>query len=50
MRSPLDVAEALRAAIPASRLVVLRGVGHASCVEAPDRFNREVRAFLRERA
>ena len=50
VRSPLDVAEALHAAIPSSRLVVLRGVGHASCVEAPDRFNREVRAFLRERA
>ena len=40
----------VRAAIPASRLVVLPGVGHASCAEAPELVNREVRAFLRERA
>jgi len=49
VRSPLDVAQALHAAIPSSRLVVLPGVGHMSSVEAPERFNREVRAFLRER-
>jgi pimeloyl-ACP methyl ester carboxylesterase len=38
----------LHAAIPASRLVVLDGVGHVSPVEAPDRFTAEVRAFLHE--
>jgi pimeloyl-ACP methyl ester carboxylesterase len=49
VRSPLDVAEALHAAIPHSRLVVLPGVGHMSTIEAADRFNREVRHFLHDR-
>ncbi len=49
VRAPLEVAEALRAAIPGSRLVVLPGVGHVSPVEAPDRFNAEVRTFLAQR-
>jgi pimeloyl-ACP methyl ester carboxylesterase len=48
VRAPLTVAEALHAAIRGSRLVVLPGVGHVSPVEAPERFNDEVRAFLRE--
>lgn len=47
VRSPRDVAEALNAAIPHSRLVVLSGAGHVSCVEAPEQFNAEVEAFLR---
>lgn len=47
-RAPLTVAEALHAAIPGSRLVVLPGVGHVASVEAPARFNAEVRAFLQE--
>jgi pimeloyl-ACP methyl ester carboxylesterase len=46
-RSPRDVAEALHAAIPGSRLVWLRGVGHQSNLEAPARFNDEARAFFR---
>ncbi len=46
-RAPLPVAEALHAAIPGSQLVVLDGVGHASPVEAPERFNDAVRTFLR---
>lgn len=45
-RSPLDVGEALHAQIPTSTLVVLPGVGHLSNVEAADRFNAEVRAFM----
>ncbi len=45
-RSPLPVATELQAQIPGSRLVVMPGVGHSSNVEAPDRFNEEVRAFL----
>ena len=45
-RSPLEVAEALRAAIPTSELVVLPGVGHMGNLEAPDAFNAAVRAFL----
>jgi pimeloyl-ACP methyl ester carboxylesterase len=48
VRSPLPVAEDLHAQIPTSRLVVLAGVGHVSNMEAPERFNAEVRRFLRE--
>lgn len=47
VRAPLTVAEDLHAAIPGSRLAVLPGVGHVSSVEAAERFNAEVRAFLR---
>ena len=47
MRAPLNVAEDLHAAIPTSRLVVMPGVGHMSNVEAAERFNAEVRTFLR---
>jgi pimeloyl-ACP methyl ester carboxylesterase len=46
MRAPLPVSEALHAAIPGSQLVVLDGVGHASAVEAPERFNAAIREFL----
>jgi pimeloyl-ACP methyl ester carboxylesterase len=47
-RSPLGVvARDLNARIPGSRLVVMPGVGHQSDMEAPDRFNAEVRGFLR---
>ncbi len=46
-RSPLPVAEALHAEIPTSRIVVLAGLGHESYLESPERFNAEVRNFLR---
>lgn len=46
VRSPVSVAERIHAAIPTSKLVVMRGVGHVSCIEAPERFNTEVREFL----
>ncbi|HYY77084.1 MAG TPA: alpha/beta hydrolase, partial [Gaiellaceae bacterium] len=46
-RSPLNVAEDLRGGIPTSRLVVLAGLGHESYLESPERFNAEVRSFLR---
>ncbi|MGH9226978.1 MAG: alpha/beta fold hydrolase [Acidimicrobiales bacterium] len=48
-RSPLDVGQALHAQIPASTLVVLPGTGHLSNVEGAERFNEEVRAFIRTR-
>ena len=48
-RSPLQVAEALHAAIRGSTLVVLRGAGHVSNVEVAEQFNTEVRNFLRLR-
>jgi pimeloyl-ACP methyl ester carboxylesterase len=46
VRSPLSVGEDLHAKIPNSRLVVIPGVGHVSNIEAPERFNAEVRRFL----
>ncbi len=46
VRAPLTVAEQLHAAIPGSKLVVLPGVGHVVNLEAPERFNAEVRRFL----
>jgi pimeloyl-ACP methyl ester carboxylesterase len=49
VRAPLAVAEDLNAAIAGSTLVVLAGVGHACNLEAPEEFNRVVRAFLRDR-
>jgi pimeloyl-ACP methyl ester carboxylesterase len=45
-RAPLPVATELQARIPGSRLELMPGVGHACNVEAPDRFNEEVRGFL----
>lgn len=47
VRAPLTVAQDLHAKIPASRLAVMPGVGHMSSVEAAERFNTEVRRFLR---
>ncbi len=48
VRAPLPVAESIHAAIPDAKLVVLPGVGHVVNLEAPERFNAELRAFLRE--
>jgi pimeloyl-ACP methyl ester carboxylesterase len=42
----VSVGEELRERILSSRLVVLPGVGHVSNLEAPERFNAEVRRFL----
>jgi len=47
VRSPRPVAEQLHAAIPGSRLVFIASAGHLVSMEVPDRFNAEVRAFLR---
>jgi pimeloyl-ACP methyl ester carboxylesterase len=46
-RSPLRVAEDLRARIATAELVVIPGVGHLANVEAPDAFNAHVRRFVR---
>jgi pimeloyl-ACP methyl ester carboxylesterase len=46
VRSPVEVGRALHDGIPGSSLVVLPGVGHLSCVEGAEQFNREVRSFL----
>jgi pimeloyl-ACP methyl ester carboxylesterase len=45
-RSPPGVAADLHHQIPASRLVLLAGLGHASFLESPERFDAEVREFL----
>ena len=47
VRSPISVGQALHAQIPRSKLVVIPGAGHVTNLEAPDRFNAEVRSFLR---
>lgn len=44
---PLPTSEVLHHGIPGSRLVVIPGVAHLSNVEAPERFNAEVRTFIR---
>jgi pimeloyl-ACP methyl ester carboxylesterase len=46
-RSPLHVAEDLRAQIPNAELVVIPHVGHLANVEAPAAFNGHVRQFIR---
>ncbi|ACV78978.1 alpha/beta fold hydrolase [Nakamurella multipartita] len=46
VRAPPWVADALHAAIPGSRLVLLPGVGHSGHVQAPDQWNRVVLEFL----
>jgi pimeloyl-ACP methyl ester carboxylesterase len=46
-RSPPSVAQDLHRRIPKSRLVLLPGLGHECALESPDRFNFEVRSFLR---
>jgi len=47
VRAPRTVGEDLHSAIPGSKLIVIPGVGHMSSVEAGERFNAEVRGFLR---
>jgi pimeloyl-ACP methyl ester carboxylesterase len=47
-RSPLPVGEALHAQILGSKFVVIPGPGHMVSMEAPERFNEEVRSFLRD--
>jgi pimeloyl-ACP methyl ester carboxylesterase len=46
MRSPVSVGEDLHARIPGSKFVVIPGPGHLVNVEAPERFDEEVRSFL----
>jgi pimeloyl-ACP methyl ester carboxylesterase len=43
---PLAEVEQMQRRIPRSRLVVLRGVGHLSSLEAPDRFSQALRDFF----
>jgi pimeloyl-ACP methyl ester carboxylesterase len=45
-RSPMNVAKDIHARIPESRLITIQDVGHLCNLEAPAKFNREVRRFL----
>jgi pimeloyl-ACP methyl ester carboxylesterase len=47
LRAPVAVGEAMHALVRGSNLVVLRGPGHVSSVEAPNDVTRELRRFLR---
>lgn len=47
-RSPREVWEPIHAGITHSRLVVIPGVGHMVDMQAAERCNDEIRAFLRE--
>lgn len=47
VRAPVAVGEALHNAVRGSQLVVLRGPGHVSPVEAPNGVTDELRRFLR---
>jgi pimeloyl-ACP methyl ester carboxylesterase len=47
-RSPLSIAERLRAAIPNAGFAVITGAGHVSNMERPDAFNDHVRRFCLE--
>lgn len=47
VRAPKPVSEQLHAAIRGSALTYIPGVGHQCNMEAPERFNAEVRAFVR---
>jgi pimeloyl-ACP methyl ester carboxylesterase len=44
-RSPMSIAEQLRAAIPNAELAVIANAGHVSNMEQPDVFNAHVRRF-----
>jgi len=46
-RSPVSVGETLFEEIPDAELLVIHGPGHVVNLEAPERFNAEVRSFLR---
>ena len=50
VRSPLSIAQQFRDAIPHAELVVIPGAGHVSNLEAPEPFNRAVRAFCGARS
>jgi pimeloyl-ACP methyl ester carboxylesterase len=44
-RSPMNIAEQLRDAIPNAKLAVIAKAGHVSNMEQPEEFNAQVRRF-----
>ena len=47
VRAPRPVWKALHSGIRGSKLVLIPDVGHVIDIEAPERFNAEVKEFLR---
>jgi pimeloyl-ACP methyl ester carboxylesterase len=47
IRAPRGVAEALHAAIPGSRLILVPAAGHDVNLEAPEEYDAAIRTFLR---
>ena len=46
VRAPVAIGEAMHAVVPGAQLVVLRGPGHVSSVEAPNDVTHALRRFL----
>jgi pimeloyl-ACP methyl ester carboxylesterase len=44
-RSPMNIAEQFREAIPKAELAIIAGAGHVSNMEQPEKFNAQVRRF-----
>ena len=44
-RSPMNIAEQFRDAIPKTELAIIAGAGNMSNVEQPEKFNAQVRRF-----
>jgi pimeloyl-ACP methyl ester carboxylesterase len=44
-RSPMNIAEQFREAIPKAELAIIAGAGHISNMEQPEKFNAQVRRF-----
>lgn len=44
-RSPMNIAEQLRDAIPNAELALIASAGHVSNMEQPEEFNAQVRRF-----
>jgi pimeloyl-ACP methyl ester carboxylesterase len=44
-RSPMNIAEQFREAIPTAELAIIAGAGHVSNMEQPEKFNTRVRRF-----
>jgi 3-oxoadipate enol-lactonase len=44
---PIEEAQAMQAAIPSSRLLILENAAHLPNLEASERFNQAIREFIK---